>query len=80
MDDNFYFFISSRDSLSFYPDNTGYNFTVELPERLNLKGDWEIVLCDFYHAQDVNEILYVFYDLCDYSYIGNSFEPIIRKL
>ena len=62
--DNFYLFISSKDSLSFHPDNEGSNFIVELPESVNLYGDWEIALCDFYHNQEVNEILYVFCDLC----------------
>ena len=78
--DNFYLFISSSDSLSFHPDNKGSNFTVELPESVNLHGEWEAALCDFYHNPEVNEILYVFCDLCDYSYIGNSLEPIIRKI
>ena len=40
----------------------------------------EIWLCDFCHNLEVNEILYVFCDLCDYSYIGNSMEPIIRRI
>ena len=73
-------FISSKDSLSFHPNNKGNNFTVELSERVNLDGDWEIGLCDFYHNLEVNKILYVFCDLCDYSYIGNSLEPIIRRI
>ena len=77
---DFYLFLSSKDSLSFHPNNKGHSFIVELPERVNLDGDWEIALCDFYHNSEVNEILHVFCDLCDYNYIGNSLEPIIRTI
>ena len=40
--DIIYFFLSSIDSLNFHPNNKAYNFTVEVPERINLSGDWEV--------------------------------------
>ena len=42
-----FLFISSNDPFSFYPDNKAYHFIVELPERINLVGKWEVSLCDF---------------------------------
>ena len=42
------FFVSFlKDPFSFYPDNKAYHFIVELPERINLVGKWEVGLCDF---------------------------------
>ena len=38
-EEDFYIFLSSKDSLRFHPDNKGYNFTVELPERVELRGN-----------------------------------------
>ena len=71
---NFYIFLSSKDSLRFHPDNKGYNFTVELPERVELRGNWKVVLCD------ISETLMVFSDICDYSFDRDSLEPILRMV
>ena len=45
---DFYIFLSSKDSLRFHPGNKGYNFTVELPERVELRGNWKVALCDIF--------------------------------
>ena len=51
---------------------------VELPERLNLVGKWEVALCDFHLSEGSLEMLYIFADLCDYSYVRDSVQPILR--
>ena len=53
-EDSIYFFLSSIDSLNFHPNNKAYNFTVEVPERTNLIGDWEVGICDFHVSTVTN--------------------------
>ena len=48
IDCEFYIFLTSKDSLGFHPDNTGHNFTVELPERVELRGEWKVAFCDIF--------------------------------
>ena len=69
MDSEFYFFLSSTDSLLFYLDNNSYNFIIQLPETIHLHGEWVIGLCDFYHASNLTETLFILCDICDNSYI-----------
>ena len=69
---DFFLFISSSHSSSFHPEYKTYNFIVELPERLNLVGKWKVALCDFYLTENSLEVLYIFADLCDYSYVRDS--------
>ena len=75
---DFYIFLSSRDSNKSHPDNVLQDFQVELPERLLLEGDWEIALIDFYHNGNIAETIVVNCDLCDYSYIHNGYDQILR--
>ena len=75
-----YFFLSSRDSLFYHKDNKPYDFTVELNETVNLKGLWEIVLCDINLNTNLTESVYVYSDICDQSYVLNSSEPVIRLI
>ena len=71
---DFFKFISSDDSFSFHPENKIYNFIVELPERLNPLGKREVGLCDFFQTESSPEVLYIFTDLCDYSYVKDSIQ------
>ena len=61
-EDSIYFFLSSIGSLNFHPNNKAYNFTVEVPERTSLSGDWEVGIFDFYASTVTNETLYLFSD------------------
>ena len=71
-EDSIYFFLSSKDSLKFHPNNKAYNFIVEVPERTTLTGEWEIGICDFHTSSVANETLYLFSDIVDHSYVRNS--------
>ena len=75
-----YFFLSSRDSLFYHKENKPYDFTVELNETFNLKGLWEIALCDINLNANLTESVYVFSDICDQSYVLNSSERVIRLI
>ena len=79
-EESVYFFLSSVDSLNFHPNNKAYNFTVEVPERTSLSGEWEVGICDFYVSTVTNETLYLFSDIVDYSYVRNSIQGILRLL
>ena len=77
---DFYIFLSSKDSLRFHPDNKGYNFTVELPERVELRGNWKVALCDIFFNEKISDTLMVCSDICDDSFARDSLEPILRMV
>ena len=79
-DSDLYFFLSSTDSLFYHKENKPYNFTVELNETFNLKGSWEIALCDINLNSTLTDSVYIFSDICDQSYVLNSSEPVIRLI
>ena len=57
---DFFIFLSSEDSLSYHQDNTPSNFVVELKERLQLIGEWEVGICDFFCSETMLYMLYIF--------------------
>jgi hypothetical protein len=78
-----YLFLSSSDSLNIYPRNTACDFIVELPHIINLAGKWDVALSELYYTTSGrldDEYLLVYCDLCDDSYVYNSFAPILRRL
>ena len=77
---NFFIFLSSKDSLSYHQDNTPSNFIVELKERLQIIGEWEVGICDFFCSETISQKCYIFSDIVDYSYVRNSLEPILHTL
>ena len=77
---SFFIFLSSEDSLSYHPDNNPYNFIVELKESLQIIGEWEVGICDFFCSETTSQKCYIFSDIVDYSYVRNSLEPILRTL
>lgn len=40
--DDFYVTVRSMDSLDYFPNNTGSDFTVRLPYKLMLEGNWKV--------------------------------------
>ena len=75
-----FFFLNSRDSLFYHKENKPHDFIVELNERYNLKGLWEIALCDINLNTALTNSVYVLSDTCDQSYVLNSSEPVIRLI
>jgi len=72
-----YLFLSSSDSLDSHPDNNAWNFTVDLNECIQLKGDWECALMDIQYGGDCGE-LYIYCDLSMPSYALGKFLPLLR--
>ena len=73
-----YLFLNSNDSKSLHPDNSPFNFTVELPTPLELHGDWKCALAEISYPKSIRRELYVHCDICEYSYIADSYKPILR--
>ena len=68
--------LSSTDSLVFYPDNTAYDFTVELPDYF--EGQYQCALMDFSCAASLSEELYIFSDICEPEYVHDCILPLLR--
>ena len=77
---DFFIFLSSEDSLSYHKDNVPSNFIVELKERHQLIGEWEVGICYFFCSENISQKCYIFSDIVDYSYVRNSLEPLLRTL
>ena len=73
-----YLFLNSNDSKSLHPDNKPFNFTVELPTPLELRGDWKCALAEISYPKSIRRELYVYCDICEYSYIADGYKPILR--
>lgn len=70
-----YLNLSSRDSKKYHPENTSYDFTVELPWPI--EGFFKCALLDFSCAAMVED-LYVFTDICEPEYIHDLMLPFLR--
>ena len=68
-----YLFLNSNDSKSLHP-----NFTVELPTPLELHGNWKCALAEILYSKSIGQKLYVYCDICEYSYIADGYKPILR--
>ena len=73
-----YLFLNSNDSKSLHPKNSPFNFTVELPTPLELRGDWKCALTEISYPKSIRQELYVYCDICEYSYIADGYKPILR--
>ncbi len=74
-----YLHLSSNDSKSTHPDNKPFEFTVNLPRNLILNGAWEIALTEIYfQGKSGSKNLYIFTDICESSYVADTFLPLLR--
>lgn len=82
--DVFYMFLCSEDSKSVYPQNVPQDFMVQLPERVQLFGEWTVALLEveyptrFSHKKPTH--LWFEMDLCDTSIVGEHRLPVLRRL
>ena len=70
-----YVFLSSTDSLEYHPDNTSFDFTVELSHEI--KGSHKVALCEI-DFEPTGEDLYIFCDVCDDSHVLDRSLPLLR--
>ena len=74
----FYLFASSKDSLTFHPNNSSTSFTIQLPEELQLSGIWTCSLSSLKCVSKSNADLYVFSDILEESIVNSRKLPIMQ--
>ena len=73
-----YLFLSSNDSVTDYPTNRWYDFTVELPGQLILDGEWECGLLEINCLPRIDRELVVYCDIVEQSYFRNRTASLLR--
>ncbi len=73
-----YLFLNSQDSKSTQPLNEPFDFTIDLPQPLILEGKWKCGLSEIGFSNPIADELYVYCDMCEYSYVKDSNQPILR--
>ncbi|KAG8229450.1 hypothetical protein J437_LFUL005555 [Ladona fulva] len=49
MRDQFYITLPSNSSMNSFPDNTTTRFRTQLPQRIELQGEWEVAVVEFHY-------------------------------
>lgn len=65
---DFYLTLMSNSSLNYYPENKTSTFTVHLPQKIQLLGEWSVALAELHYP-------YNFFNVTDGEnniYISNS--------
>lgn len=71
-----YLNLSSSDSLSYYPDNVWFDFTVELPRAI--EGRYDCALLEFFTSAPLVEDLYIFTGICEPEFVHDAVLPLLR--
>lgn len=80
--EGFFIYFASHESRFIYPHNSPEDFTIQLPDRIQLRGTWLIALADVQYTVPPGESceLLIQCNLCDMSIVGNHKLPILRRL
>jgi hypothetical protein len=81
----YYLYLNSNDSRSFYPENDPSDFRIRLPKPLNLKGDWECALLNIsfwpdFHTSEKPKEIYICLEEIANSYAMDNLYPILRRI
>ena len=77
---DFYIYLSSDDSLNFYPENNSSRFSVQFMEQLNLPGEWMCALTEISMPASSPGDIYIACDITDRMFTVNGKFPILRRL
>lgn len=88
MDGNIRIYITSSDSVEYFPDNNGTSFRVKLSEPLTFSGTWEAVLTSLsivVNETDTGDILTgldieVLSNLVGLSIVGGQKKQVLRRI
>ena len=74
--------LSSDDGKEFFPNNSSYNFFVKLNRTLQFDGYWVVGLTEISISEQSkkDEIIYVYSDICQNSFVGSSEQPLLRRV
>lgn len=81
--DDFYLHLHCTDSLLSHVDNHAGDFTVDLPRRLLLNGQWKCGLSEITFVSDFEKLthrIYVCLNLVEDSYVKGTSIPISRSI
>ena len=73
-----YLFLNSQDSRSTQPLNNPFDFIIDLPQPIIHEGNWSCALAEIGFSEPIDQDLYVYCDICDYSYVNDTHQPILR--
>lgn len=77
---DFYVYLSSDDSLNFYPENKPNKFSVHFTEQLNLPGDWMCALTEISMPTSLQGDIYIACNITECMYTVRGKYPILRRL
>ena len=80
---SFYLYLDKTDSLNYFPRNNGRDFTVKLPERLNLMaGSWScglVQVCMAGSQSDLIREIFICCDIIEDSFTAAGKLPVLRS-
>ena len=76
----FFMFLSSKDSKSYFPNNNPGDFSVVLPDTLYLDGTWTCALRDIQCWPATPTDMYLFCDAVEDSYVKDGKLPILQRI
>ena len=78
--DQHFLFLSSQDSLNYYPDNQQSDFSVYLPQVLHLEGVWTVALKEISLFNLARQELIIYCNICEDSVVNAAKLPILKRL
>ena len=83
--DQFWLYLSCKDSLHFNPNNKANNFIVVLPEPIEIQGKWEVALTGIVYlsphkGKKSPKFLLVYSDVCEDTVINGSKLPLLHRI
>lgn len=73
--------LSSDDGKLFYSDNKPFDFRIKLNRPIQLEGYWVLAITEFSTTErGAKEEMFVYSDVCQDSFIGDSEQPLIRRI
>ena len=77
----FHLFLSSVDSMEYYPQNYPGQFLIHLPETLKLEGEWWVGLSDISYPEPLNSsCINVMTNICEDSAWRGTKQAILRRI
>lgn len=82
---SYFFMINSSDCKNIHSFNMPTDFITELPQELELSGDWDCALTEIGFINcldflDTIQEIYIFCDICEDVFVRNQQLPILRRI
>jgi hypothetical protein len=77
---DFYIHMSSNDSIKYYPESDSSNFTIHLPDEIELHGQWECALAEIDLPVNPRKDLIICCDIVESGVILGKKLPVLRRV